>query len=92
MNWTVIWLDGPLNQLAKFVANAWGTPAADAITQAMARVDLALERDAPNAGESRTGRRRVVIELPITVVFEVHEEQRAAVVTLALYTPRRSQR
>ena len=92
MNWTVIWLDGPLRQLARFVANVWGTPAAEAITQAMARVDIALERGAAEAGESRSGHRRVVIELPLTIVFEVHEDQRTAVVTRAAYTPRRADR
>ena len=89
MNWTVIWLDGPLNQLARFVAAVWGTPAGEAITQAMARVDLQLERDAANAGESRAGHGRVHIESPLTVEFEVHDESRTAVVTRALYTPPR---
>ncbi len=92
MNWTVVWLDAPLNRLARFVADVWGTPAADAITQAMAQVDLVLERDAIHAGESRTGHRQVIIELPITLEFEVHEDQRAAVVTRAIYTPRRADR
>jgi hypothetical protein len=92
MNWTVVWLDVSLNQLARIVADVWGTPTADAITQAMARIDLALERDAANAGESRTGHQRVASELPLTIEFEVHEDQRAAIVSRARYTPRRADR
>ncbi len=92
MNWTVIWLDGPLNQLARFVAAVWGTPASAAITQAMARVDLALESDAANAGESRSGHGRIVVETPLTIEFEVHDESRTAVITRARYPPARDDR
>lgn len=87
MNWVVIWLDVPLGQLARAVASVWGTPRTGAITRAMARVELELERDAANAGESRAGHRRVLIEPPLTVEFEVHADQRTAVVTRAHYTP-----
>lgn len=92
MNWTVIWLDAPLNEIARFMARVWGTPESEAITTAMARIDLVLERDATNAGESRTGHSRVVIELPLSIQCEVHDDTRTVVVTRARYTLPRSSR
>ena len=89
MNWTVIWLDAPLDELARHYVPLWGTPAGSAITEAMARVDQLLEGDATQAGESRVGHRRILFESPLTVEFEVFAEQRAAIVTHLRYTPRR---
>ena len=89
MNWNIIWLDGPLNQLAEATAVTWGTPANAAIIRAMARVEQRLETDPTEAGESRPGHRRIVVELPLTIEIEVHEEQRTVVVTRIRYTPRR---
>jgi hypothetical protein len=86
MNWTVIWLDTPIGQLARAVAGVWGTPQSQAITHAMARAEIALERDAANAGESRAGHQRVLIEAPLTIEFEVHADQRTAIVVRAHYT------
>jgi hypothetical protein len=87
MNWTVIWLDGPLNQLAAATASTWGTPANDAIVRTMARVERRLEADPMQVGESRAGHRRIVIEPPLTVEFEVHDDQRTVIVTRVRYTP-----
>ena len=89
MNWNVVWLDAPLNEIAAFVARVWGTPASEAITTAMARIDEQFERDPEGAGESRAGHERVVIEPPLTVRCEVHTDQRAVIVTRARYTPGR---
>ncbi|MBX9580630.1 MAG: hypothetical protein K2X87_10010 [Gemmataceae bacterium] len=90
MNWTLIWLDGPLDQLARHYIPLWGTPASQAVTDAMARVDRLLERNPLDAGESRAGHRRLLVESPLTVEFEVFDEQRTVVVTAARYTPPRA--
>ena len=52
MNWTIIWLDGPLEQLAAATSTTWGTPMSDAIVRAMVQVDRLLETDPLQAGES----------------------------------------
>jgi ethanolamine utilization microcompartment shell protein EutL len=89
MNWNVVGLDAPLNEIARFMARVWGTPASEAVTSAMARLDALLERDPERAGESRGGHERVAIEPPLTVWYEVHAEHRTAVVTRVRYTPGR---
>jgi hypothetical protein len=89
MNWTVIWLDESLQQLAGVTATAWGTPVSTAIVRAMARIELLIETDPTHAGESRDGHRRIAFEWPVTVEFEVHAEQRTAIVTRVRYTPGR---
>ncbi|MBA4068199.1 MAG: hypothetical protein C0501_31760 [Isosphaera sp.] len=87
MNWTVIWLDPPLNEIARAVALAWGTPESEVITRAMARIELLLERDPANAGESRAGHGRILFDRPLTIEFEVHDDARTVVVTRARYNP-----
>lgn len=89
MNWTVIWLDRPLDDLARHYVPLWGTPAGQAMTQAMARIDTLLESDPATAGESRVGHRRILSVDPVTIDFEVFEDQRTVVVTGARYTPGR---
>jgi len=88
MNWTVIWLDGPLEDLARDYVPLWGTPAGQAVTRAMARIDTLLQADPRVAGESRVGHRRILTESPVTIDFEVYEDQATVVVTGARYTPR----
>jgi hypothetical protein len=75
MNWTVIWLDGPIDNLARHYVPLWGTPAGQAVTRAMARIDTQLETDPTTAGESRIGHRRILVEPPVAVDFEVFADQ-----------------
>ncbi|VTU00189.1 unnamed protein product [Gemmataceae bacterium] len=37
MNWNVVWLDAPLNEIARFMARVWGTPASEAVTSVTSR-------------------------------------------------------
>jgi hypothetical protein len=53
----------------------------------MARIDTLLQADLRVAGESRVGHRRILTEPPVTVDFEVFEDQASVVVTGARYTP-----
>jgi len=89
MNWTVIWLDATINQIAAFTIQVWGTDASAAITQAMVRIELFLKRDPGNAGESRASHRRILFESPLIVGFEVHDEERTVIVTRVQYHPPR---
>lgn len=89
MNWNVIWLDAPLGSIAQAVAMTWGTPASDAITEAMSRFEVQLLTNPLDAGESRSGHKRIAFEPPLTIVYEVHEDERTAIVIRAMYTPPR---
>jgi hypothetical protein len=89
MNWNLIWLDRPLGSIARAIALTWGTAASEAITEAMARLDVRLITNPMAAGESRSGHERIAFESPLTVNFEVYEEERTVVVTRAAYTPPR---
>jgi plasmid stabilization system protein ParE len=51
----------------------------------MAQIDADMERDPATLGESRSGNRRVYIVNPVTVFFEVHEEERVVAVTAVRY-------
>jgi hypothetical protein len=90
MNWTVIWLDDALNELAATTAAVWGTPLSDTIVRTMARADQILSSDAAGAGESRPGHERFMVDLPLAFEFEVYPEHRTAVVTRVRFIRKRS--
>ncbi len=92
MNFTTIWLDPAEADLLRFYLTARADGNAEAYTRAAARIEHVLATDPANAGESRAGHGRVVIEIPLTVEFEVHAESRTAVVTRVRYTPARDGR
>ena len=89
MNFLVIWLDAAEADLLRQYLPARAAGYAEEYTLAAARIEQLLETDPLRAGESRSGHSRVLIEFPLTVEFEVHEEQRVAVVTRVRYTPPR---
>jgi plasmid stabilization system protein ParE len=77
MSYSVTWQPAAENQLADLWLNA---PDRDAITAAADRIDRLLSRDPANVGESRAGSRRVVIDSPLVVFYEVREAQQAVYV------------
>lgn len=85
MTFSVIWVQAALDQLAREFVPLWGTDQGRAITAAMARIDGLLETNPGDRGESRPGTERVLIEPPLLVRFEIHEEQRVVIVTDARY-------
>ncbi|WP_439622981.1 hypothetical protein [Gemmata sp.] len=89
MNWTVIWLDTADAELMRWYVDARTTGHAEAYTRATAQIERLLESDPAAAGESRSNHSRVIVELPLTVEFEVHADHRTAVVTRVRYTPGR---
>ena len=52
----------------------------------MARVDQLLEADPLAQGESRIGHSHLLFEFPISVLFEVHADESAVVITDVRYT------
>jgi len=60
-----------------------------AITQAMAEVDRLLSLQPEEQGESRADYERVLIVSPLTVTFEVFEEEHIVAVIKVRYSPPR---
>ena len=73
MNYTVVWTPAAENQLAAvWVASARQR----AVTRAVEILDTRLAAGGPAVGESRSHGRRIAIEAPIGVIFEVDENTR----------------
>jgi hypothetical protein len=51
----------------------------------MAQIDAVLEQNPTTVGESREEGVRVFIVNPLTVYFEVHEDERTVIVTAVRY-------
>jgi hypothetical protein len=91
MRFRVVWLRPALG--AATHAYVWlreNGGDAEAITRAMAKIDALLERDPPNQGESRTPVERVLTEAPLTVRYEIHEEEQVVVVWRVVYRIRKN--
>lgn len=73
MNFDVIWIPSAENQLADIWVNAADR---SAVTEASSRIDQILGTDPNGAGESRTDGRRILIELPLVVYYEVSAPDR----------------
>ena len=89
MNIAVIWLDAAEADLLGQYLIARAAGYAEEYTQATARIEHLLNTAPMEAGESRAGHQRLLIEFPLTVEFEVYEEQRTVIVTHVRYTPPR---
>jgi hypothetical protein len=61
----------------------------DAITQAVARIDSALLGNPAIQGESRDHYERILFMVPLSVHFEVYEDERIVLVTSVRYHPPR---
>jgi hypothetical protein len=59
------------------------------ITRAMAEIDRLLAREPQTQGESREAFERVLIVPPLTVTFEVHEDEHVVLVLRLRYSPQR---
>ena len=90
MNFTVIWRRALLPRLAEFYVNALerGQDAA-AVTRAVAEIDQRLGGRPETQGESRGEFERVLIVWPLSVSFEVHEDERVVYVLRVRYAPGR---
>jgi hypothetical protein len=73
MKWTVIWQPVPL----EFLADCWtSSPDRAAVSAASDRIDWLLKHDPLNSGEERGDGSRILIELPLAVLFSVSEGDR----------------
>jgi hypothetical protein len=91
LNYTVIWTHQLLSRITGIyitVREAGGDT--HAITRAMAEIDRQLERGPLGVGESREFGVRMLVVPPLTVRYEVHDDQHVVVVLTAHYrTPGR---
>ena len=87
--WTVIWKRSLVERkVAEFVAEAIEKGYAVAeITNAMDQIDRVLSLNPASAGESRSGSDRVLIQKPLVITFEIHEDEHVVLVFGARYVP-----
>jgi plasmid stabilization system protein ParE len=77
MNYRVEWTPRALQGLA----NAWVTGAdRSAVASASDTIDALLQRDPLSQGESRPGNRRILIVLPLAVIYDVDPNARTVTV------------
>jgi hypothetical protein len=90
MNFTVIWRRVLMDDIARFYVNALEQGEdANAVTRAVATIDHFLAVAPATCGESRGEYERVFIITPLTVVYEIHEDERVVFVLQAFYAPGR---
>jgi hypothetical protein len=88
MSYTVIWRHVLQAKLAELYVTAREQGQdAGAITRAVAEIDRLLRTQPGTRGESRADQERVLFVPPLTVTFEVHEEERIVYV-LTVHRPR----
>jgi len=85
----VEWLQSALDDLARFWTQA-DSALRQAITAASHAIEQRLLTDPHNAGESRSGGRRIFIAPPLAVIFRVEADgQTVTVLRVRLSRPRR---
>ncbi len=87
---TVIWKRSLIEKdLASYVAEAMEKRGnVGAITRAMTEIDRLLSQRPESEGESRANFERVLIVPPLTVTYEVHEDEQIVYVLRSRYSPR----
>jgi len=90
MNFRLFWRKRVEDQLhtAAFIMRERGMNTR-ALKGAMKRIVTQLESDPSSAGESRGDDEHVLIEMPLTVWFEVFEDESVVIVYDAVLYPRR---
>jgi plasmid stabilization system protein ParE len=77
VKFTVLWSFAALNELAEIWLKASDR---QAVTDAAQAIDKLLEADPMEVGESRAGGRRILINSPLVVIFNVSVESGTVVV------------
>jgi hypothetical protein len=86
MKWTVIYRLPAQDELA----NAWiNAPDAQAVADAADKIDRLLASNPLEVGESRGGNTRVIIEPPLTVLYDVYPDDSLVEVFAVFYWRRR---
>ena len=90
MKFRVVWLESGLEQFGRAYATLAATGGSDeAITRAMTRIGSLLERDPHHQGESRSPGERIMTEAPLTVRYEVHDDEKLVIIFTVVYRPRK---
>lgn len=90
MSRRVVWTETATTQLAAAFVPLWGTPEGAAITEAVAELEPQLESSAERIGESRNGLVRLVVEPPVWMYYEIHDDHSLVIVTGIGYHPPRA--
>jgi hypothetical protein len=75
MKWTVLYRRSAQDQLANIWLNA---PDPQAVANAADEIDRILASNPLGAGESRGGNTRILIERPLTVLYDVYPDDALA--------------
>jgi len=86
MKYTVIWKPSVRDRLADIWISA---PDRRAVSDAAHRIDRLLQQDPADRGESRGGATRILVELPLAVVYEILEDDRLVQVLAIRHVPTR---
>ncbi len=86
MRYTVTWKPSVKQRLAEIWMTALDR---SSITTAANTIDALLQVNPLDRGESRSGRVRILIELPLAVVYEVREDDRLVQVLSIRHVPAR---
>ncbi len=85
----VIWLERALDQLTALWVQA-DTALRGGITAAVAQIDRELQTRADKAGESRSGRRRILFATPLGIFYEIDDDNQTVIVVKVWLFSRRS--
>ncbi len=88
MKWTVLYRPSAQDHLA----NIWLTaPDQQAVADAADEIDRILAANPLDAGESRGGNSRIIIERPLTVLYDVYTDDSLVEVFAVFFWRRRKQ-
>ncbi len=82
MKWTVLYRPSAQDQLARIWMNARDQ---QAVTNAADEIDRILASDPLRSGESRDGNTRIIIEQPLTALFELYPDDKLVEVFSVFY-------
>jgi hypothetical protein len=88
MSWTVVYRSSAQDHLANIWLNA---PDRQAVTDAADEIDRLLASDPLNAGESRGGNTRIIVERPLTALYDVFPDDALVEVFAVFHWRRRRQ-
>jgi hypothetical protein len=86
MKYTVVWKPSVRDRLAETWIDA---PDRRAVSDAAHRIDQLLQEDPADRGESRDEGTRILVELPLAVVYEIVEDDRLVQVLAIRHVPTR---
>jgi hypothetical protein len=87
MKYALVYPNAAAQMLTACYLTARADGLADAVTQATNRIDAVLRANPLDQGESREGESRLLIDRPLSVEYEVFEDERVVVVLTVRYRP-----